>query len=157
MSAHRIRLAVNGVSATHEIPVDRRLVDLLRDDLGLTGTKEGCGVGVCGLCTVLVDDEPMSACLLPAVLLDGKAITTIEGLESADGRLSPLQEAFIVHGAIQCGICTPGQIMAATALLRAHPDPTDSQVQQWMLGNLCRCTGYEGIRKAITAAAGEPR
>jgi carbon-monoxide dehydrogenase small subunit len=157
MSAHRIRLAVNGVSATHEIPVDRRLVDLLRDDLGLTGTKEGCGVGVCGLCTVLVDDEPMSACLLPAVLLDGKAITTIEGLESADGRLSPLQEAFIVHGAIQCGICTPGQIMAATALLRAHPDPTDSQVQQWMLGNLCRCTGYEGIRKAIIAAAGEPR
>jgi carbon-monoxide dehydrogenase small subunit len=148
---------VNGVSATHEIPVDRRLVDLLRDDLGLTGTKEGCGVGVCGLCTVLVDDEPMSACLLPAVLLDGKAITTIEGLESADGRLSPLQEAFIVHGAIQCGICTPGQIMAATALLRAHPDPTDSQVQQWMLGNLCRCTGYEGIRKAIIAAAGEPR
>lgn len=155
MSTHRIRLAVNGVSATHEVPVDRRLIDLLRDDLGLTGTKEGCGVGVCGLCTVLVDDDPMSACLLPAILLDGRAITTIEGLEAADGRLSTLQETFIIHGAIQCGICTPGQIMAATALLRAHPDPTDSQVQQWMLGNLCRCTGYEGIRKAITAAAGE--
>jgi aerobic-type carbon monoxide dehydrogenase small subunit (CoxS/CutS family) len=154
MSTHRIRLAVNGVSATHQVAVDQRLIDLLRDDLGLTGTKEGCGAGVCGLCTVLVDDEPTSACLQPAVLLDGAAITTIEGLAAADGRLSPLQESFIVHGALQCGICTPGQIVAATALLRAHPNPTESQVAHWMTGNLCRCTGYESIRKAIAAATG---
>jgi aerobic-type carbon monoxide dehydrogenase small subunit (CoxS/CutS family) len=155
MTEHRIQLAVNGKSSTHDLAVDRRLIDVLRDDLGLTGTKEGCGVGVCGLCAVLVDDELMSACLLPAVLADGRTVETVEGL-AADGRLSALQEAFIVHGAFQCGICTPGQLMAATALLRENPHPAKSQIQGWMNGNLCRCTGYEGIMRAIVAAAGEP-
>ena len=130
---------------------DRRLIDVLRDDLGLTGTKEGCSVGVCGACSVLVDGELVSACLVPAVFVEGKAVTTVEGLASAD-TLSPLQEAFIREGGFQCGICTPGQLVAATALLTEHRRPTEDQIREWMLGNLCRCTGYHGITRAIKAA-----
>ncbi len=130
---------------------DRRLIDVLRDDLGLTGTKEGCSIGVCGACSVLVGGELLSACLMPAVFVDGRAVTTVEGLGSGE-ELSPLQEAFIREGGFQCGICTPGQLIAATALLAERPRPSDADIREWMMGNLCRCTGYHGIARAIRAA-----
>lgn len=154
MPTRSVSLTVNGRPTEVEAPTSARLVDLLRDQLGLTGTKEGCSVGVCGLCSVLVDGELLSACLLPAVLADGTEVVTVEGLAD-DGRLSALQEAFIRHGGFQCGICTPGQLVSATALLRERPVPDDDQIGEWMMGNLCRCTGYEGIRTAIRAAAGD--
>jgi len=148
-----IRLKVNGTR--HEIPIHptRRLIDLLRENLDLTGTKESCAVGVCGACSVLVDGELVSACLMPAVLADGRSVTTIEGIIGANGELSALQEAFIVEGGLQCGACTPGQVVAATALLRELPNPSDDDIRTWMAGNLCRCTGYAGIIRAIHAAA----
>ena len=130
---------------------DRRLIDVLRDDLGCTGTKEGCSIGVCGACSVLVAGELVSACLLPALFVDGRDVTTVEGLAQGD-ELSPLQDAFIREGGFQCGICTPGQLIAATALLAEHPRPSDDQIRGWMMGNLCRCTGYHGITRAIKAA-----
>ncbi len=144
---------MNGAPVERSIPADRFLIDLIRDDLGLTGTKEGCGIGVCGLCSVIVDGALYSSCIVPAVLLDGATIETVEGLEAADGSLSPLQEAFITEGGFQCGICTPGQLISATALLRETRRPSPDEVKRWMMGNLCRCTGYEGITKAIAAAA----
>ncbi len=130
---------------------DRRLIDVLRDDLGCTGTKEGCSIGVCGACSVLVAGELLSACLLPAVFVDGREVTTVEGLARGD-ELSPLQDAFIREGGFQCGICTPGQLIAATALLAEYPRPSDAEIRDWMMGNLCRCTGYHGITRAIKAA-----
>lgn len=147
----QIAFTVNGVPCRVTVPADRMLVDVLRDDLGLTGTKEACGIGVCGVCTVFLDDEMVSSCLVFAVQADGRTVTTIEGLGDPDN-LSPLQSAFIAHGGFQCGICTPGQIVAATALLREHPAPSDEQIQEWMTGNLCRCTGYYQILRAIRAA-----
>jgi len=153
VSEHRIRLTVNGKAIERTIPADRFLIDLIRDDLALTGTKEGCGIGVCGLCSVIVDGALYSSCIVPAVLVDGASIETVEGLETADGTLSPLQEAFITHGGFQCGICTPGQLISATALLRESPRPSAEDTKAWMMGNLCRCTGYEGISNAIAAAA----
>ena len=153
MSTHRIRFTLNGAAHDREVPAHRLLIDLLRDEIGATGTKEGCGVGVCGLCAVLVDGHLVSGCLMPAVYVDGTAVTTIEGIAAADGTLSPLQEAFIRHGGFQCGICTPGQIVSATALLREQPHPSEDDVIEWMKGSLCRCTGYEGIRTAIRVAA----
>ena len=145
-------MTVNGQPHTVTIPANRLLLHLLREDLGLTGTKEGCSVGVCGACSVMVDGVLLSACLLPAVLVDGADITTVEGL-AAQGELSPLQEAFIRHGGFQCGICTPGQLIAATALLDENPRPTEAQVRAWMMGNLCRCTGYYQIVDSVLAAA----
>jgi carbon-monoxide dehydrogenase small subunit len=133
------------------VRADRRLIDVLRDDLGATGTKEGCSIGVCGSCSVLVGGELLSACLLPAVFVDGREVTTVEGLAHGD-ELSPLQDAFIREGGFQCGICTPGQLIAATALLAEHPRPSDEEIRGWMMGNLCRCTGYHGITRAIKAA-----
>jgi aerobic-type carbon monoxide dehydrogenase small subunit (CoxS/CutS family) len=135
------------------VRADRRLIDVLRDDLGATGTKEGCSIGVCGACSVLVDGELLSACLMPAVFVDGCAVTTVEGLAKGD-KLSALQEAFIREGGFQCGICTPGQLIAATALLAERARPSDGEIREWMMGNLCRCTGYHGITRAIRAAAG---
>ena len=152
MSLHQLRLRVNGAAREVETLAHRRLIDVLRDDLHLTGTKEGCSVGVCGACSVLVDGEVVSACLLPAVFADGHEVTTIEGL--ADGELTPLQDAFITEGGFQCGICTPGQIVAASALLRANARPSESEIREFMMGNLCRCTGYAGIVRAIQKAAG---
>jgi carbon-monoxide dehydrogenase small subunit len=140
------------VTRSVDVRADRRLIDVLRDDLGCTGTKEGCSIGVCGACSVLVDGELLSACLLPAVFVDGRAVTTVEGLANGE-TLSPLQDAFIRDGGFQCGICTPGQLIAATALLAEHSRPTDDQIREWMMGNLCRCTGYQGITRAIKAAA----
>jgi len=146
-----IRFQLNGTPREARVAPDVRLIDLIRDRYGLTGTKEGCSVGVCGACSVLVDGELLSACLLPAVFVDGTAVTTIEGLSAE--RLTPLQEAFITEGGFQCGICTPGQIVAASALLAAHPRPADAEIAEWMMGNLCRCTGYHGITRAIKKAA----
>jgi carbon-monoxide dehydrogenase small subunit len=120
--------------------------------LKLTGTKESCGVGVCGACTVLLDGKPISSCLTLAVHTDGCSITTIEGIAEGN-RLHPLQETFLAHGGFQCGICTPGQILAAKALLDAKPHPTRADIQDWMMGNLCRCTGYYKIIESIAAAA----
>jgi aerobic carbon-monoxide dehydrogenase small subunit len=125
----------------------------LRDELGMTGTKEGCSVGVCGACSVLVDGQLVSSCLLPAVLVDGASVTTVEGLAPDDDHLSLLQDAFIRHGGFQCGICTPGQLIAATALLQEQPHPSADQVRSWMMGNLCRCTGYYQIVDSVLAAA----
>src|SRR5918912_3225021 len=142
MTQHQLRFTLNGQAVEADVPAERLLIDLLRDDLGLTGTKEGCSVGVCGACSVLLDGRVVSACLLPAVFIDGRALTTIEGLAAPDGALSPLQTAFIRHGGFQCGICTPGQIISATALLDENPSPTEAEVKDWMMGNLCRCTGY---------------
>ena len=147
-----VTLTVNGVPHTRDIPASRLLVDFLRYDLGLTGTKEGCSVGVCGACTVLVDGEMAASCIALAASLDGAEITTIEGLAQA-GRLHPVQQAFIDYGGFQCGICTPGQIMAAKALLEFNPQPTESEIREWMMGNLCRCTGYYKIVESVVQAA----
>jgi carbon-monoxide dehydrogenase small subunit len=151
----QVRLEINGQPHALDVAPARRLVDVLRHDLGLTGTKESCAVGVCGACSVLVDGELVSACLLPAALADGRSITTIEGIAGPDGQLSPLQAAFIREGGLQCGACTPGQIVAATALLAEQPSPDEAHIREWMAGNLCRCTGYAGIIRAIKAAAAE--
>lgn len=152
MNGRTVRFGLNGRAVELDISPDRLLIDLLREEFRLTGTKEGCSVGVCGLCTVLVDGAPMSACLLLSVLVDGTEVVTIEGV--ADGEeLSALQQAFIQHGGFQCGICTPGQILSASALLAETSNPDRAEVEEFMLGNLCRCTGYEGIAAAITAAS----
>jgi carbon-monoxide dehydrogenase small subunit len=137
-----------------EVPDNRLLINLLRYDLGLTGTKEGCSVGVCGACTVLIDGQPVSSCLTLVVMTDGVEVLTIEGLAEGD-HLHPLQRAFIESGGFQCGICTPGQIMAAKTLLEVNPQPSKEEIQTWMMGNLCRCTGYYKIIEAIQAAATE--
>ena len=149
-----ITLEVNGRAVERTVPADLRLIDLLRAELDLTGTKEGCSVGVCGACTVLMDGRPVSACLVLAVQAHGRSLTTVEGLAGDDGEPSALQAAFIHHGGFQCGICTPGQVVAATALLAEDPAPDDERIREWMTGNLCRCTGYYGIVASIRAAAG---
>lgn len=147
-----MHLTVNGSPHDIDVPAGRTLVDLLRDDLGLTGTKEACSVGVCGACTVLVDGRMVASCIMLAAQVDGAAVVTIEGV--ADGELlHPLQRAFVDAGGLQCGICTPGQVVAAKALLDANPAPTEDEIVDWMMGNLCRCTGYYQIREAITEAA----
>jgi len=153
MTDHIIRFEVNGAPQELTIPSHLRLIDVLREELRLTGTKEGCSVGVCGACSVLVDGTLVSACLLPAAFVDGAQVTTVEGLAPDDDHLTPLQDAFIRYGGFQCGICTPGQIIAATALLAEQPRPTPEQVREWMTGNLCRCTGYYKIEESILAAA----
>jgi len=152
MGRQRIRFELNGERREMDVEADRLLLDLLREDLQLTGTKEGCRVGICGTCTVMVDGRPMSSCLYPAAYADGTKVTTIEGI-ARGGELTALQRAFIEHGGFQCGICTPGQIVSATALLAERPKPTDDEIREWMMGNLCRCTGYFGIVRAIRAAA----
>ena len=147
-----VRLSVNGTDRQAEAPAGRLLLDFLRYDLGLTGSKEGCGVGVCGACTVLVDGELFASCITLAAAVEGAEVTTIEGIAQG-GRLHPVQQAFIDHGGFQCGICTPGQIVAATALLDANPEPNETEIRDWMMGNLCRCTGYYGIINSVAAAA----
>ena len=152
----RIHLTVNGEARDVEVPAYRTLLDCLRYDLGLTGSKEGCGVGVCGACTVLLDGKIISSCIALAVFADGHEVTTIEGL-AEDERLHPVQQAFMDAGGFQCGICTPGQVVAAKALLDANPHPTEAEIKDWMLGNLCRCTGYYKIVESIETAAGRSR
>lgn len=149
-----ITLTVNGQQHNLEVEPTILLVDILRYDLGLTGTKEGCSVGVCGACTVLMDGAIVSSCLTLGVAASGKAVTTVEGLAQNE-ELLPIQQAFIDHGGFQCGICTPGQVVAAKALLDINPNPTEAEIKDWMLGNLCRCTGYYKIIESIQAAAGQ--
>lgn len=156
LPTHRpVRAEINGQVVELTVEANRLLIDVLRDDLALTGTKLGCAVGVCGACSVLVDGALVSACLLLAVSIDGSRVTTIEGIAAADGTLSAVQRAFLRHGGFQCGICTPGQVLAATALLAEQRDPDAAAVRKWMTGNLCRCTGYEGIVASVLAAASE--
>ncbi|HEY3355179.1 MAG TPA: (2Fe-2S)-binding protein [Polyangia bacterium] len=152
MSRHALTLTVNGVRVTREVEAHRTLLELLRDGLDLTGAKEGCGSGECGACTVLLDGRPVRACLVLAVEAEGAAVTTIEGL-SVHGRPDPLQQAFIDAGAVQCGYCTPGFVLAAKALLDARPDPTDDEIVQAFSGHLCRCTGYQTLFEAVRLAA----
>jgi carbon-monoxide dehydrogenase small subunit len=149
---HTIRMRVNGKDYTADVPSQRLLIDCLRYDLGLTGTKEGCSVGVCGACTVVMDGVLVSSCLTLVVLADGKEITTVEGL-AQDGKLHPVQQAFIDYGGFQCGICTPGMVVAAKALLDQNQNPSDDDIKDWMMGNLCRCTGYYKIIESIRGAA----
>jgi carbon-monoxide dehydrogenase small subunit len=148
-----VSVVLNGEARSASVSTDRLLIDFLRTDLGATGTKLGCGVGVCGACSVIIDDRLMSSCIVLAATVDGATITTVEGLAASDGELSALQEAFITHGGFQCGICTPGQLVAATALLAEDPDPREPRIREWLTGNLCRCTGYASIVRAVRAAA----
>ncbi len=145
-----ITINVNGEEHDIEIEPNRLLLHVLRDDLGLTGTKEGCSIGVCGACSVIIDGRLVSSCLTLAAGCHGKEISTIEGL-AKEGQLHPLQQAFIEYGGFQCGICTPGQIMAAKALLDENPNPSEDEVREWMSGNLCRCTGYYKILESVMA------
>jgi aerobic-type carbon monoxide dehydrogenase small subunit (CoxS/CutS family) len=148
----KIRFRVNGKDAAVESPADRRLLDVLREDLHLTGTKEGCGEGECGACTVLVDGRPVNSCLVLAPQVEGCDVLTIEGLAQGT-RLHPVQEAFVETGAVQCGFCTPGFVLSAYALLRDNPSPTDDDILTALEGNLCRCTGYAKIVSAVQRAA----
>jgi carbon-monoxide dehydrogenase small subunit len=147
-----VHVTVNGKPYSAEVPTYRTLVDFLRYDLGLTGTKETCSVGVCGACTVVLDGKMVSSCLTFAVRVDGSKVETIEGVANGT-ELHPVQQAFIDNGGFQCGACTPGQIMAAKVLLEENPHPTEDEIKAFMMGNLCRCTGYYQIIDSIKAAA----
>jgi len=151
-----VRFRVNGTERSVTTDPERRLLDVLREDLQLTGTKYGCGEGQCGACTVHVDGEPARSCLLPVSAVGGKSVTTIEGLAHADA-LHPVQEAFLEEGALQCGYCTGGMILAAVALLREKPQPTDEEIVAGMNGHLCRCNGYVKIVKSVRRAAATTR
>jgi len=148
-----VALTVNGRAERADVPVHWTLIQLLRDGLGLSGTKEGCGEGSCGACTVLVDGRLTRACLALAVRADGARVVTIEGI-GAEGALHPVQDAFVRHGAIQCGFCTPGMVIAAVALLDEHPRPTTDEIREFLSGNFCRCAGYNLIVSAVRDAAG---
>ncbi|OGP97645.1 MAG: ferredoxin [Deltaproteobacteria bacterium RIFCSPLOWO2_02_56_12] len=143
-------LKVNGEDYEIDIEPNKLLLHALREEVGLTGTKEGCSIGVCGACSVIVDGRLVSSCLTLAIACQGKEITTIEGL-AKDGKLHPVQQAFLEYGGFQCGICTPGQIIAAKALLDQNPNPSEEEVKEWMSGNLCRCTGYYKILESVMA------
>jgi aerobic-type carbon monoxide dehydrogenase small subunit (CoxS/CutS family) len=147
-----VRLTVNGIAREGRCEPRKLLVDFLREDLGLTGTHVGCEHGICGACTILVNGEAMRSCLMLAVQAQGAELTTIEGL-AKDGKLHPLQEAFREHHGLQCGFCTPGMLMTALDLLRVNPEPTERDVREGISAVLCRCTGYQGIVKAVEAAA----
>ena len=150
----RIQLSVNGRAAEADVEPQTLLVDLLRGPLGLTGTHVGCDTSQCGCCTVLLDGDSVKACAVLAVQAAGRAVTTVEGLAGADGRLHPVQEAFIACHGLQCGFCTPGMMMTATCLLQRNPRPDDAEIQHALEGNLCRCTGYVNIVAAVRQAAG---
>ena len=147
-----MKIKVNGHDYEIAVKPCRTLLEVLRYELGFTGTKEGCGTGSCGSCTVLMDGKAVNACLIFIAEVEGKEITTIEGL-SLNGKLHPLQQAFIDEGAVQCGFCTPGMILAAKAFLDSNPEPSESQIREAIAGNLCRCTGYDKIIRAIMSAA----
>lgn len=143
---------VNGKDHKATIPVSMTLLKFLRDSLGLTGVKEGCGVGDCGACTILLDGKPVSSCLMLAVEADGCEVVTIEGL-SKDGEMSEMQKSYIDHGAVQCGFCTPGMVMTSEGLLKENPDPSEQEIRKALAGNLCRCTGYKRIVDAVKGVA----
>lgn len=150
-----ISFSLNGKTIAVDIPAHVLLIDLIRDRLGLKGTKRSCDMEVCGACTVLLDGEPVSSCTTLAVDVDRREVTTIEGVTPPDG-LSRIQEAFVLHGGLQCGFCTPGFIMAVTALLKTTPHPTDAEIRHYLHGNLCRCTGYTKIFEAVKSLAIQP-
>lgn len=152
MAHHTITVTVNGARERLDVRPNMTLLQMLREKLALTGTKNGCEAGECGACTVLVDGEPVNSCMMLAVEADEREILTVEGL-APEGQLSPLQEAFVEHNAVQCGFCTPGMLMSAHALLERNPNPTEEQIKQALVGNLCRCTGYVRIIRAVRAAA----
>lgn len=144
----KIRFTLNGKELLIHAPPDRRVVDLLREDLGLSGTKEGCGSGECGACAILVDGEARLSCLMLAAQLEGRSIITVEGL-SSERSLHPVQQAFVEAGAVQCGFCTPGMVLASVDFLQHHPMPTRAEIREALSGNLCRCTGYQKIVDAV--------
>jgi carbon-monoxide dehydrogenase small subunit len=148
-----LQIRVNGVTYSLEVEPRKTLLELLREDLNLTGAKEGCGLGECGTCTVLLDGKPVKSCITLALQAGGREVTTIEGMERSDGSLHPIQQAFIDYGAIQCGFCTPGMVLSAKALIDENPDPTELDVRQAIAGNLCRCTGYQKIVEAILSVS----
>jgi aerobic carbon-monoxide dehydrogenase small subunit len=148
----QIEVIINKKSYKLEVPAHRTLLDLLREELGLTGTKEGCGIGECGACTVILNGKTVNACLVLAHEVDGKEIITIEGLAEGE-KLHPIQEAFMEVGGLQCGFCTPGMIISTKALLDANPSPSDDEIKRAIAGNLCRCTGYTKIFESIRTAA----
>ena len=147
-----LSLTVNNEAREVSIPVNRSLYQLIKEELDLVGTKDGCRQGVCGSCTVLVDGVPIRSCLTLAVRCEGKHVTTVEGLKS-NGKLHPLQQAFIDEGAVQCGFCTPGMLIVAAAFLKQNPRPSEEEVREALLGNLCRCTGYARILRAVMVAS----
>jgi aerobic carbon-monoxide dehydrogenase small subunit len=147
-----VRFTVNGREVEPRVHPMARLLDVLREELGLTGTKEGCGEGECGACSVLLDGELVNSCLVPVAQVAGAEVATIEGV-ARDGELHPMQRAFVEHGGAQCGICTPGMVMAALALLARNPRPSEAEIRTGLAGNLCRCTGYMKIFDAVAAAA----
>jgi carbon-monoxide dehydrogenase small subunit len=148
-----VRLIVNGHEVTARVHPMTRLLDVLRHELHLTGTKEGCGEGECGACSVLVDGELANSCLMPVLQADGCAVTTIEGVALGESELHAVQQAFVEHGGAQCGICTPGMVLAAINLLERHPHPTEANIRAGLSGNLCRCTGYMRVFEAVARAA----
>jgi carbon-monoxide dehydrogenase small subunit len=152
MTNHTISVTVNGGKEYLDVPSNMTLLQMLREKLALTGTKNGCEAGECGACTVLVDGEPVNSCMMLAVEADGRQITTVEGL-THDGQLHALQQAFIDHNAVQCGFCTPGMLISAHALLERNPQPTEEEIREALVGNLCRCTGYLRIIQAVQTAA----
>ncbi len=152
MERQRIKLRVNGEDYELSIPPNKTLLEVLREDLALTGAKEGCQDGTCGACTVLLDGKPVRSCLILAIEAEGREILTIEGLSKGE-ELHPIQEAFVKCGAVQCGFCTPGMILAAKALLDSNPNPSEREIREAISGNLCRCTGYTKIVEAVAEAA----
>jgi carbon-monoxide dehydrogenase small subunit len=152
MEMKKISFILNGKQYELKVKLWQTLLELIREDLNLTGTKEGCGQGECGSCTVIMNGKTVNSCLVPAVEADGQEILTIEGLSDND-RLHPIQEAFVSHSGMQCGFCTPGMIMSAKALLDSNPDPTEAEIRESISGNFCRCTGYTKIIESISAAA----
>jgi aerobic carbon-monoxide dehydrogenase small subunit len=156
MARNHVSTTVNGDRVEFLCETEQTLLDVLRDELQLTGTKEGCGTGDCGACSVIVDGRLVCSCLMLAVEAEGKSVETIEGMAAGES-LHPLQRKFIEHAALQCGICTPGFLVAARSLLARNPDPTEDEVRYWLAGNLCRCTGYQKIVEAVLDAAREMR
>jgi carbon-monoxide dehydrogenase small subunit len=150
-----LSFVLNGEPVEVDIAPHLTLLEVLRDTLGLTGTKEGCGAGECGACTVLLDGKTVNACIFPAMEAEAKNVVTIEGIADAQGNLHPIQKAFIEHGAVQCGFCTPGMVLSAKALLDENSKPTEEEIRHGIAGNLCRCTGYLQIIEAIKAASGQ--
>lgn len=153
MSSHTVRALVNGSEVECRVEARMPLAAMLRNELGLVGTKVSCGVQVCGSCTVLVDGLPVSSCTYLAVEVDDRSVTTIEGVSPPDSPLSPVQKALVDAGAVQCGYCTPGLVLAVTSLLELHHGPTDAEIKHFLDGNICRCTGYEQILDAVREAA----
>jgi carbon-monoxide dehydrogenase small subunit len=152
MSIHRINLKVNGTYETADVPSNWTLLQMLRDKLAITGTKNGCMAGECGACTVILNGEPVNSCMVLAAECDEAEVITVEGL-SKDGKLDPIQDAIINHNGVQCGFCTPGILMSSRALLDRNPDPSEEDIREALVGNLCRCTGYLRIIDAVKAAA----